>query len=635
MIKTFRKSKRLSSNSSSPKKTISRVSSTSSNQTSHDGILQSPKKVIRALYDYEPQGPGELKFFKGDFFHVLDDVDDELHKEAEANGWIEATNPMTQLKGMVPISYFEIFDRSRPTVTASSNNFTNSIDIQHQHQQEIHNGTGNRNLNQTLYAVTLYEFKAERDDELDIMPNENLIICAHHDYEWFIAKPINRLGGPGLVPVSYVKIIDLLNPNSHYTSIDTSRRSQVIQVINGFNIPTVEQWKNQTAKYQASTIPLGSISGSGTPPTSANSQYFDNHTMTSNRSSLGSSISIVEASVDSYQLDHGRYQYSITARLNNGRIRYLYRYYQDFYDLQVKLLELFPYEAGRIENSKRIIPSIPGPLINVNDSISKLRREKLDYYLSNLIALPSHISRSEEVLKLFDVLDNGFDRETDAINKRFSKPISQKSNSHQDRLSQYSNFNVLQQQQQQQQQQQYAHHSRGSDNSPTNESSGSNLINSSSHNDSSLSSSPPPLPPQTVTTTNTTNTTITTDSSSKQPKVKVKFYFDDDIFVLLIPTNLRLQDLKSKLFKRLELDITYKYEKPDQQQKPTSESIHLFLKNDFEDFLIENETSNNNNLEIDFENEIIKEKLGEFEVNDDEKFQSILFDKCKLMVLVY
>ena len=86
----------------------------------------------------------------------------------------------------------------------------NSIDIQH--QQGIHNGTGNRNLNQTLYAVTLYEFKAERDDELDIMPNENLIICAHHDYEWFIAKPINRLGGPGLVPVSYVKIIDLFKP---------------------------------------------------------------------------------------------------------------------------------------------------------------------------------------------------------------------------------------------------------------------------------------------------------------------------------------------------------------------------------------------------------------------------------------
>ncbi|CAX42022.1 bud emergence protein, putative [Candida dubliniensis CD36] len=632
MIKTFRKSKRSSSNSSSPKKTISRVSSTSSNQTSHDGMLQSPKKVIKALYDYEPQGPGELKFSKGDFFHVLDDVDDELHKEAEANGWIEATNPMTQLKGMVPLSYFEVFDRSRPIMG------TNFIDNQHHHQQQqqqqqgtINNGAGHRNLQQTLYAVTLYEFTAEREDELDVMPNENLIICAHHDYEWFIAKPINRLGGPGLVPVSYVKIIDLLNPNSHYTSIDTSRRSQVVEVINAFNIPTVEQWKNQTAKYQASTIPLGSISGSGTPPTSANSQYFDNHTMTSNRSSSGSSISIIEASVDSYQLDHGRYQYSITARLSNGRIRYLYRYYQDFYDLQVKLLELFPYEAGRIENSKRIIPSIPGPLINVNDSISKLRREKLDYYLSNLIALPNHISRSEEVLKLFDVLDNGFDRETDSINKRFSKPISQKSNSHQDRLSQYSNFNVLQQQQQQQQ---LANHSRGSDNSPTNESSGSNLVNSS-HNDSSLSSSPPP-PSQTATATST----IGGESSAKQPKVKVKFYFDDDIFVLLIPTNLRLQDLKTKLFKRLELDINYKYEKKLDNKKLSSESIHLFLKNDFEDFLIENNSDSNgngngNDNEIDLEDEINKEKLGEFEVNDDEKFQSVLFDKCKLMVLVY
>lgn len=424
MIKTFRKSKRLSSESSgSPKKTISRVSTLSSNQTSFDASLQSPKKVIKALYDYEPQGPGELKFTKGDFFHVLTDPNDEEYKEAEANGWVEATNPMTHIRGMVPISYFEVFDRSRP-VALASNPPTNNINSEKPAMISPKAAVPKRSSNQTLYAVTLYEFKAERDDELDVVPNENLIICAHHDYEWFIAKPINRLGGPGLVPVSYVKIIDLLNPNSSYASIDTSDRSQVMKVISGFNIPTVEQWKDQTAKYQASTIPLGSISGSRTPPMSATSQYFDAQQVMSNRSSL-SSITILEAGVDNYQLDHGRYQYLITARLSNGKIRYLYRYYQDFYDLQVKLLELFPYEAGKMENSKRIIPSIPGPLINVNDSISKLRREKLDYYLSNLISLPAHISRCEEVLRLFEVLDNGFDRETDAINKRYSKPISQ------------------------------------------------------------------------------------------------------------------------------------------------------------------------------------------------------------------
>lgn len=593
MIKTFRKSKRLSSESSgSPKKTISRVSTLSSNQTSFDASLQSPKKVIKALYDYEPQGPGELKFTKGDFFHVLTDPNDEEYKEAEANGWVEATNPMTHIRGMVPISYFEVFDRSRP-VALSSNPPTNNINSEKPAMISPKAAVPKRSSNQTLYAVTLYEFKAERDDELDVVPNENLIICAHHDYEWFIAKPINRLGGPGLVPVSYVKIIDLLNPNSSYASIDTSDRSQVMKVISGFNIPTVEQWKDQTAKYQASTIPLGSISGSRTPPMSATSQYFDAQQVMSNRSSL-SSITILEAGVDNYQLDHGRYQYLITARLSNGKIRYLYRYYQDFYDLQVKLLELFPYEAGKMENSKRIIPSIPGPLINVNDSISKLRREKLDYYLSNLISLPAHISRCEEVLRLFEVLDNGFDRETDAINKRYSKPISQKSTSHQDRLSQYSNFNTLQQQ------------TRVSDPTTANSNDSTTLRSRES---------------------STTNITSPQDSALlKQPKVKVKFYFDDDIFVLLLPTNLRLQDLKTKLFKRLELEDSQQHNFDDAK---TSDSIHLFLKNDYEDFLTENNISN-----INMKNEVHQAKLQEFEVDDDEKFQSVLFDKCKLMILI-
>lgn len=427
-----------------------------------------------------------MKFNTGEFFHVLNVSDDPRHKEAEENGWFEATNPMTNAKGMVPISYFEVFDRSRPsTVSNQSSN--------------LRAGSRSLNPNQTLYAVTLYEFKAERDDELDVSPGENLIICAHHDYEWFIAKPINRLGGPGLVPVSYVKIIDLLNPLASESTVDTSNRDHVVDLINGFKIPTVEHWKDQTAKYQASTIPLGHISSTKAPPQSSTSQFFDGQTSTSNRSSLVS-ISIIDASVDSYQLDHGRYQYLITAKLSNGKIRHLYRYYQDFYDLQVRLLELFPYEAGKIENSKRTIPSIPGPLINVNDSISKLRREKLDFYLSNLIALPPHISRSEEVLRLFEVLNNGFDREVDAPNRRGSKPISQKSNSHQDRMSQYSNFGIQ---------------PRGSEHSnesyKSRESSSGNLL---------------------------------LDADKQQQKVKVKFYYEDDIFALLLPSNLRLQDLK-------------------------------------------------------------------------------------------
>lgn len=579
MMKSFRRSKRRSNSSAtSPKHSISRIGSSNSD---FESVLQSPKKVIKALYDYEPQGPGELKFEKGEFFHVLNDGE---NGEGE-NGWYEAINPMLGQRGMVPVSYFEVFGRKPVGVGLQSIPLLGNQEGIHVLPAGSKVGGGpnvtnaSRNSNQTLYAVTLYEFKAERDDELDILPGENLIICAHHEYEWFIAKPINRLGGPGLVPVSYVKIIDLMNP-SNSQAIDASHSSSdTIRVINSFKIPTVEQWKDQTAKYQASTISLGSISHSQAPPVSSNTQFFEGNATGSNRSSLSSSnTTILEAGVDSYQLDHGRYQYLVITRLSNGKVRYLYRYYQDFYDLQVKLLELFPYEAGKIENSKRIIPSIPGPLINVNDSISKLRREKLDYYLKNLIALPVHISRSEEVLKLFEVLDNGFDRESSDV-KRALKPISQHSNYHHDRLSQYSNF----------------------------------------HNQAATRTSGTPPSSESLTRTRSSSTTniLNNNGDVKISKVKVKFYFEEDIFVLLLPANLRLQDLKTKLYKRLNLN----------EQMGSQLNVQLFLKNDYDDFVNENEIAND-----DF-SETHRMKLKEFEVDDDNKFHEILFDKCKLVIL--
>lgn len=545
-MKTFRKAKRSSSNATSPKKIIS----ISRNSDELSSSLNSPKKVIKALYNYLPQGPKELKFSKGDFFHVISE---------DSQDWWQVNNPMTNQIGMVPISYFEVFNRTRPLTDNSSRN--TSVD-----STLIKNIPPKRNSQRTLYVQVLFEFKAEKDDELDIYPGENLIICAHYNYEWYIAKPINRLGGPGLVPASYVKIVDLINEGNDLPS-------NVHEIIDEYKIPTIEEWKQQTAKYQASTIPLGTITPSGnnhnvqySQTTSSSSQFFLDKS--SNRSSLSTNnIFIIEAGVESYQLDHGRYIYLIFAKLSNGKVRHLYRYYQDFYDLQVKLLESFPLEAGKMENSRRIIPSIPGPLINVNDSISRLRRSKLDSYLKDLISLPTNISRSEEVLRLFEVLNNGFDKEYDET----SRPVSQKSNSHQDRASQYSNLQM------------------------TNASSNIN----SNHNSTSQDS-----------------------RSSSERKVKVKFFFEGDIFVLLLPRDLRLQDLKLKLFKKLNL--------PDYLQSDAKHLIRLFLKNDFDDYLMENNIPDDERVHLSDE---IIERMTEFEVDDDEKFQHVLVDKCKIVIL--
>lgn len=627
MIKSFRRSKRSSNSSPSPKKAISRIGSTSSSRDldeSNDAVLQSPKKVIKALYDYIPQGPGELPFKQGDFFHVINDDQERIGQSEELNGWYEATNPMTNARGMVPVLYFEVFNRSRPIQTPSAP--THIIDTNKSPNSSNHQ----RNSLQTLYAVTLYEFKAERDDELDIMPGENLIICAHHDFEWFIAKPINRLGGPGLVPASYVKIIDLVNPNNAHTMDE-----DIIKVINKLKIPTVEQWKDQTARYQASTIPLGSISNNGPAVTSSNTQYFQKDPQSdgdSYRSSLSlTNTKILEVCVDSYLLDHGRYQYHVIARLDNGKIRYLYRYYQHFYDVQVKLLELFPYEAGKIENSKRIIPSIPGPLIHVNENISKMRREKLDYYLQNLVALPPHISRSETVLQLFEVLDNGYDKEIiESPKNRTSKPISQKSNYQQDRLSQYSG--ILQ------------NSNNRSSSTPNSSDSALNRISSSSSNNNNINSINAAgglAAPVTTSPANPHPSAPPPPTENKQPKVKVKFYYEDDIFVLLLPTNLRLQDLKSKLAKRLDLpnneDSPYGGSGEDNTTEDyvmvenglkSFKNVQLFLKNDYDDFVEENGLENTDSF-----NDIHKEKLREFEIFNDERFHESLYDKCKIVIL--
>ncbi|CRK48873.1 hypothetical protein BN1723_008231 [Verticillium longisporum] len=43
-----------------------------------------PKKVIRALYDYEAQSEQELSFSRGDFFHVIGKENDPSGISADA-----------------------------------------------------------------------------------------------------------------------------------------------------------------------------------------------------------------------------------------------------------------------------------------------------------------------------------------------------------------------------------------------------------------------------------------------------------------------------------------------------------------------------------------------------------------------
>ena len=95
----------------------------------------------------------------------------------------------------------------------------------------------------------------------------------------------------------------------------------------------------------------------------------------------------------------------------------LFRSYNDFFDFQTALLERFPREGGREGKYPRIVPFMPGPSENVDDTLSATRQTELDDYLRRICRLnrttaryilEHHLTREFFALKPGDI-----ERETD------------------------------------------------------------------------------------------------------------------------------------------------------------------------------------------------------------------------------
>jgi bud emergence protein 1 len=99
-----------------------------------------------------------------------------------------------------------------------------------------------------LYGVVLYDFNAERPDELEAKTGEPIIVIAQSNDEWFVAKPIGRLGGPGLIPVDFIEIRDMVTGKAVEDTKAAVARA---------GVPKVEEWKKMAAEYKNSSIALG------------------------------------------------------------------------------------------------------------------------------------------------------------------------------------------------------------------------------------------------------------------------------------------------------------------------------------------------------------------------------------------
>lgn len=413
--------------------------------------------MIKALYDYKAptDPPHYLSFSAGDFLHVVGRENDQ--------DWYEACNPLHGSRGLVPVKYFDIVGKtvrdsrgsgnsanSAPHDSGYSSNPIISAPMNFQHT----NGHGpmsnaaalghrsSKSLGRLgmpgpgtpmVYGVVAYDFHTERPDELEAKEGEAIIVIAQSNPEWFVAKPITRLGGPGLIPVSFIEIKDM------HTGQTVKDPSEAVQRA---GIPRVEEWKKMAADYKNTSIPLGAF-GSPTetaprPPTAGLQHGMERLSMggaspnTNGQPRIPSGygyppghqvqappgmLPAIRASVPRVLYADEKFHYVVECILANGTHWVLSRKYEDFYELQINLIKTFPIEAGQA-GQERILPFMPGPVQFVTDKISEGRRENLDEYLRSLLQLGSHITKSALVCGFFAPRGSDYDLDPDEAQAR-------------------------------------------------------------------------------------------------------------------------------------------------------------------------------------------------------------------------
>ncbi|CAI4210902.1 unnamed protein product [Parascedosporium putredinis] len=429
-------------------------------------------QVIRALYDYSARTEQELSFSRGDFFHVIGREND--------TEWYEACNPaLPDARGLVPVAFFQALGRteresadggkpatpkehdsgyseSGAAAMAAAAGMTSPPISQSQRSSKSGGKSG-----AMVYGIVLYDFQAERADELEAKAGEAIIVIAQSNPEWFVAKPIGRLGGPGLIPVSFVEIRDMSTNTAVPNPNDAVKRA---------GIPKVEEWKKMTAEYKNSSITLGKFEVGGGPnqgleqgmdrlslqqqaqpqqqyaqpqqaslmspqngsypaqpmpspgfPQQANGMQQGGAYPTSmyGFKSASQLYAPISAHIPKYCFADEKYWFVIEAELENGQRWELSRYYEDFYDFQIALLTEFPVEAGNTTAQNRTLPYMPGPVNYVTDQITQGRLRNLDEYVKNLLAQPAHISRCNLVKQFFAPREGDFEVEPTPVEEDY------------------------------------------------------------------------------------------------------------------------------------------------------------------------------------------------------------------------
>ena len=177
------------------------------------------------------------------------------------------------------MSYFEIIGKTerQSTGSATSNASNNALADSGYSEKGTQNKAESTSTARTpthvrmpsmskgamVYGIVQYDFNAERPDELEAKSGEAIVVIAQSNPEWFVAKPIGRLGGPGLIPVSFVEIRDITTGRA----VDDPQMA-----VQQAGVPKVEEWKRIALNYKETSIELGKIRNSDSNSNTASMQ---------------------------------------------------------------------------------------------------------------------------------------------------------------------------------------------------------------------------------------------------------------------------------------------------------------------------------------------------------------------------
>jgi len=407
-----------------------------------------------------------------------------------------------------------------------------------------------------VYGIVIYDFKAERPDELEAKEGEAIIVIAQSNPEWFVAKPITRLGGPGLIPVSFIEIRDM-------TTGQAVPDAQA--AVTAAGVPKVEEWKKMAADYKNGSIPLGKLETnsqqtlqqsmermsvrSNAPVSHSRNTSMAQQPPRGQYRSSDNLLAPVKACVPRYCFADDIFWFIIECQMEDGRHWELQRLYQDFYDLQIQLIATYPVEAGTSGAGERTLPFMPGPVTYVTDNISNGRRANLDEYIKNLLKLGQHITHGPLVKGFFAPRQGDYEIDPDVVaaeEYRLSQQSAQSSDPSQG-TSRQSSADQLQA------------------TTPVTPYSTGPYNNNSNHQRAQSSVSQPyssNLNPPSMNHSHNSSSSNANTNTNGLSALKIKVWFEEDNCVVIrMPLSLKYADLYTKLKERRQM------ERPGEEQE--------------------------------------------------------------------